>query len=110
MASLDWKEEATKSAQEFKEREAILTKELGPALKQKFDQQKAQRAKPPGTPGAGGRPPGSGAQGPTGPSRPGLGIGSDTEPGMAGPPGSAEGTGTADMALDKPGPGGSDIG
>jgi len=103
IAGLDWKEETTKSAKEFAEREKILSHELG-ALKGKFEQKNMQKGRPPGTAGGGARPPGAAG----GPSRlPGLG--GDTEPGMAGPPGSAEGTGPSDMSLDSPGPGGSDV-
>ena len=103
IAGLDWKEETTKSAKEFAEREHILNKELG-GLKGKFEQKNMQKGKPPGTAGGGARPPGS-----SGLPSSGGGLGGDTEPGMAGPPGSADGTGPSDMSLDSPGPGGADV-
>ena len=103
--SLDWKNELEKHATEFKDREEILTKILGPALKSKYEQANApQQAKPPGTAGAGAKPPSAGGVLPTGLTGK-LPVGG--QPGESHPPGSgpAEGTGPLNDGIDSPGGG-----
>ena len=59
VVSLDWEDETRKKATEFKERDSILSNTLGETLKQKYEQQGAAAAKPPGTAGGGAKPPGA---------------------------------------------------
>jgi len=91
--SLDWKNEAQKRASEFKQRDEIIKKTLGPQLKEKYDQA-MQPAKPPGGAGGGAKPPGA-----TMMPKPQPGG----QPGQSHPPGSAEdGNTPLDEGLDNP--------
>ena len=96
--SLDWRDELAKDAKAFKEREEILTKQLGPELKSKYDakNQEGAGAKPPGAAGSGAAPPGA-----AGGKKPPGG-----QPGVSSPPGSSpeeSGSGPSDESIDSPG-------
>ena len=89
---LDWENELQKRAQEFKRKEEIVKKTLGPQLKEKFEQQQ-QPQKAPGAPGSGAKPSQS--------ARPKLAPGG--QPGQSHPPGSGEdGDTPLDEGLDTP--------
>ena len=95
IVSLNWEDETRKKAQEFKQRDEILTNTLGPNLKQKYEQQAGAGAKPPGGAGSGAKPPG-GAKAP------------GDKP-TQGPPGSAEGGGVSDEGIAGPAEGMNDM-
>ena len=91
--SLDWKNEAKKRAEEFKERDTLIKNTLGPQLKEKYEQA-MQPAKAPGAAGSGAKPPGSAMM-----PKPQPGG----QPGQSHPPGSAEdGNTPLNEGLDSP--------
>lgn len=61
VVSLNWEDETRKKAQEYKQRNEILTNTLGPYLKREYEQElgAGSQAKPPGSAGGGAKPPGS---------------------------------------------------
>ncbi|MDC1299930.1 hypothetical protein N8Z24_00325 [bacterium] len=89
---LDWENEARKRAEEFKKRDELVKKTLGPQLKEKYEQT-MQPSKPPGGAGSGAKP------SPT--QKPKMAPGG--QPGQSNPPGSAEdGDTPLDEGLDAP--------